>query len=473
MRFLLVSLTLLSVGSSARIAAADEFLQPNSVLPTALAYDNYYAQDVPPMRNTSAVLATDSPACGAAQDPACGCAAGCCDTCGDGCCNGCGRSLLPDGNPCFGSLLPCACCREPWKLIPDGCRWSVGGWVNGGVLTNADGFPNNNPVPFLSSNDFLMNQLWGYAVREADTGGYGFDWGARIDYVFGADGPDTQAFGDGTWDFGWDSGGRNLFHQTYGSAIPQAYVEVAINDLKVKMGRFYTIIGYEVVQATGNFFYTHAYTMNFGEPFTHTGFLGEYALNEDTTVYGGYVLGWDTGWENAIDAHMFMGGISLARWEDATLTWALTAGDNGFVRRGAGDQGDLYMQSIVLDWDLNDNWKYIFQTDLAIVGSIPGSREQHWYGVNQYLFYEINRCWSAGARVEIFRDEDGARVTGSRGNFWNASVGLNYKPTANIIVRPEVRGDWFDGSNAAQAPAYSGGTKTEQFMAGFDVIFTF
>jgi hypothetical protein len=381
---------------------------------------------------------------------------------------------LPDGNPCFGSLFACCNDGEPWKLIEPCCeQWSFGGWIEGGVMTNADGFWNNGPVPFLSTNDFLMNQLWGYAERVADTGGCGWDWGARLDYVFGADGPDTQAFGDQGWDFGWNSGGRNFLHETYGSAIPQLYATVAYNDLSVKVGHFYTPIGYEVVQATGNFFYTHAYTHNYGEPFTHTGILGQYAASEDTTVYGGYVMGWDSGWENLNDAHMGIGGISLSRWEDATLTWLFVGGDNGFPF------GNNYMQSIVLNYALSDAWNYVFQTDFGVNSGIPGpTRDAHWYGVNQYLFYNINDCWAFGTRLEWFRDEDGARIGGgvlaNRGSYWDMSLGLNYKPNANVIIRPEVRGDVFDASDEAiAARPFSGGTKNEQLMVGCDFIFTF
>ena len=67
------------------------------------------------------------------------------------------------------------------------------------------------------------------------------------------------------------------------------------------MGHFYTIIGYEVVPATGNFFYSHAYTMYYGEPFTHTGALAEFAVNDQWTVYGGWVNGWDQAFNNPND----------------------------------------------------------------------------------------------------------------------------------------------------------------------------
>ena len=53
--------------------------------------------------------------------------------------------------------------------------------------------------------------------------------------------------------------------------MPQLYADFAYNRLTVRLGHFYTIIGYEVVTAPDNFFSSHAYTMQYGEPFTHTG----------------------------------------------------------------------------------------------------------------------------------------------------------------------------------------------------------
>jgi hypothetical protein len=462
--------------------AGAQLRQPDAFRMTAFEYDSYFTQGVP-QGSPSDRPQTPQPPTNGVQQPytpavanggvATGCATGCTSGCAGGCAAGCNGGCASCCGGC-GGLFACCNDGEPWKLIDPCCdQWNIGGWINGGVLTNADGFWNNGAVPFLSTNDFLANQLWGYAERTTDTGGCGWDWGGRLDYVFGADGPDTQAFGDQGWDFGWNSGGRNIIHQTYGSAVPQLYAQVAYNDLMVKAGRFFTLMGYEVVPATGNFFYTHAYTMNYGEPFTHTGILGEYAATDETTVYGGYVMGWDSGFENLNDAHMVLGGVTLSRWEDATLTYAFIGGDNGFPF------GNNFMNSLVLNYTINDAWTYVFQTDVGVNSGIPGpTRDAHWYGVNQYLFYTINDCWSAGARVEWFRDEDGARIGGgvltNRGSYYDVSLGLNYKPNANVIIRPEVRGDWFDASDdTVAARPYSGGAKNEQFMVGCDVIFTF
>jgi hypothetical protein len=336
------------------------------------------------------------------------------------------------------------------------------------MFANAYGDPNNGPLGMNDkANGFNLHQLWVYAERAADTGGYGTDWGFRMDYVFGVDGPDTQSFGDRGWDFGWNSS------RDYGSAIPQLYFEVAYNDLKVKLGHFNTLIGDEVVAAPDNFFFSHTYTHYYGEPFTHTGVLAEYALNDRLTAYGGWVAGWDSGWENLNDASMFLGGLGLTLSDRTSLIWALTAGDFGAGVGGLTD-GSLYMNSIVLRHSLTDRLTYVLQHDLGVNDGLPTVGKNEWYGINQYLTYALNERWGTGLRFEWFRDDDGIRVPpGNAGNYYELTAGLNWRPHANVTVRPELRYDWFEGAAAAGNKAFDRGQRDEQFSGGFDVIMTF
>ena len=186
-------------------------------------------------------------------------------------CGGCG------GANC-GACMECVKLGDPIRVIgcPGGIE--VGGWVSVGGQGNEYQATLNGPLGFNNLGDGInMHQLWLYAGKEADTGGCGWDWGARFDYVFGTDGPDTQAFRGTQWDVDWDSG-------DYGSAIPQLYAEIAIDYLTVKAGYFYTLIGYEDVQAPQNFFYSHSYTQYYIEPFTHTGAVATYDGFEDWDV---------------------------------------------------------------------------------------------------------------------------------------------------------------------------------------------
>ncbi len=360
---------------------------------------------------------------------------------------------------------------DPWTL-PQPCLLkeagiNVSGWAQSGILTNSHGAGTNGPLGFNNLTDFNLHQLWIYGEKKTDTEKNDIDWGGRVDYVYGVDGPDTQAFGDQSWDYGWSSGSGR-----YGSALPQAYVDLAFGDWTIRGGRFYTSIGYEVVPATGNFFFSHAYAMYYAEPFTHTGFLVTRKLNDKLTVSGGWVDGWDSGFDNNNKESTFLGGATLTLSEDATLAWMVSAGNwgNGAV----STSGDIYMNSIVFNYKVTEKWTYILQHDLGINSNLPGGGETQWYGINQYLLRKINDCLSAGARFEWFRDDDGVRVVaGNDGNYYEATLGVNYKPHANLLFRPEVRWDWYDGAVAGNNHPFNDGQSDSQFSAGFDMIFTF
>ncbi len=446
-------------------AVADEpravqLRQPTSVRQTAFEYDNYLYfapdEDASPSPSDEPTAAKEAPP----DDAGFGsCESSCCEpSCCERSCGSCGGGC---GDCCLG---------DPWTL-PQPCFLksrgiTAGGWISAGLFVNAWGDANNGPLGFNDVADGVtQNQLWMYLGKAADTGGCGTDWGFRFDYVFGVDGPDTQAFGDQGWDFGWNSA------RDYGSAIPQLYLEFAVNDLSVKFGRFYTLIGYEVVQAPDNFFYTHSYAQYYAEPFTHMGFLAEYAMNDRVTLYGGWTAGWDSGWENLNDGSTFLGGVGLQLTDNTSLTWAVSTGNFGVGRNGLSD-GDLYMNSIVFEWTPTDKFTYILQHDLGDNSGL-GAADNEWYGINQYFLYAINDCWGAGLRAEWFRDDDGARVNGNAGNYYEFAWGVNYKPNANVTVRPEIRWDWFDGVAAAQARPFNEGRDNFQFSGGFDVIFTF
>jgi hypothetical protein len=370
----------------------------------------------------------------------------------------------------------CGTLADAWtlpQLRALDCRHiNIGGWISAGVYANAYGDESNGPLGFRNMATGSLDQAWIYAERKTDTSKSVFDWGFRTDYVFGLDGPDTQAFGDQGWDFGWNSS------RDYGSAIPQAYAEVAWNDLSLKAGRFYTPIGYEVVGAPGRFFYSTSYQQYYAEPFTHTGVLGTYKATEKLSVSAGWVDGWDGSWENRNGASMLIGGTNWTPGERFSLAWYFTVGNFGDGRY-SGNQGEVYMQSLVATLKLTERLTYVFQNDYGINYALA-TDNAHWYGINQYLLYQLNDCWAIGSRFEWFRDDDGARVLGdgfnrviaNPGDYYQATLGLNYKPHSNVTLRPEVRYDYFDGTIVNSRP-FDRGNATSQWSGGFDMIFTF
>ena len=64
------------------------------------------------------------------------------------------------------------------------------------------------------------------------------------------------------------------------------------NDLTVKIGHYAAVMGYEVVPAPGNFFYSHSYELAYAEDILVTGVQADYKLNDNWSVNGGFNRGW-------------------------------------------------------------------------------------------------------------------------------------------------------------------------------------
>lgn len=374
---------------------------------------------------------------------------------------------------------------DPWRLFDcfnkSNCRGiTVTGWFSQSYTWNPDNPPDNfnGPQSFNDrANEYQLNQSYLTIEKSLEAECCGLQWGGRIDMVYGSDARFTVASG---LEDKWNS------RRFYGIAMPQAYAEVGYGDLSVKLGHYYTIIGYEVVPATGNFFLSHAYTMQYAEPFTHTGALATYKYSDSLTVIGGVDQGWDL-WEDDNNRMSFLGGVNWTSCDGrTTVALAGTFGDeNSAVGGNPPDERRMY--SLVISHQVTGRLLYVLQHDAGEQQrGVANGNDAEWYGINQYLFYDINCCWTAGLRFEWFRDDDGTRVAGLdagntstgggfAGDFYEISLGLNYKPNDNWVFRPEVRFDWYsglDGTGGAARP-YDSGTDSSQTTLAFDVIWLF
>jgi len=344
----------------------------------------------------------------------------------------------------------------------------VGLWASGGVTGNSNG-KTNAPVLFNDRvNEFTLDQLNFYIERAVDTEGDSWDIGGRMDFMYGTDARFTQASG---WDDKWNAGSSGY----YDIAMPQLYVEVFApigNGITAKLGHFYTSIGNEVVTAPDNFFYSHAYTMLYAEPFTHTGATFSYDIDDNFSVNAGAVMGWDNMTDNA-GAWSFIGGGSWTSDDQASsVTVQLISGDGDdgidYNNDGEGDGnlGNRTMYSLVATHDFTDKLHYLFQHDFGTQEDMNGNGV-NWFGVNQYVTYDINDELAIGVRAEWFNDVDSARVSNMGANYFAASIGVNYSPLPWFKVRPEIRYDWADEN------VFNGGVDHDQVAIAMDMILTF
>ena len=390
------------------------------------------------------------------------------------------------------------------------------GWIDAGIGGNNWGSPFNGPITFNDRNWMgQVNQLYLVNEKLLDLEDGGADWGGRVDLLYGGDSIFTTARGlDGNllnqYPPGVPSWNSSKY---YGLALPQLYAEVGYGEHAVKAGHFYTIIGYEVVPAIGNFFYTHAYTMQYGEPFTHTGVLDTWKATEQTTVYAGITNGWDNysdpinilgianpGYAAANSNAAFLGGITT-KSEDGSQALTVTTSSGNEIGSfntvaTAANIGNRSIISTVYVNEINDKVTYVFQNDngwqfnavgvAETLGQQPGTAQ--WYGINQYMFYNFSDTVVGGMRLEWFRDNNGSRVIsplrnaifggpyagGYQGNFWQATWGLNWKPNKNVVLRPELRYDWYAPDHGKGALPYGKNfNEYGQLYGGCDAIWQF
>jgi hypothetical protein len=371
----------------------------------------------------------------------------CTGGCGKG---GCGKSGCSKG--------ACDTCLVPFDNL------FVKGWIDQGFTGNSRKPENrfNLPVTFNDrANEYQMNQLYVALGKELDVCNRDWDIGGRVDLMYGTDYFFTQALGLETHQDGtnkWNPEGPrfdefgNRFG-LYGAALPQAYLDVLVpfgDATTVKMGHFYTIMGYESVQAPENFFYSHSYMMQYAEPRTQTGVLAATDVGPWTFHYG-VTRGWDN-FEDPNNELSGVAGLTFASYDGRTsLSFVLLSGKEDL--RG---ENNRTAYSLVLVREVTCNLTYVFQHDFGIeanreLNSAFQLDDAKWYGINNYLYYRVNDKLDLGLRAEWFRDQDNARVLGiplepfvTGGNYAELTLGLNWRPHCNVLIRPEVRYDWSD-----------------------------
>lgn len=352
-----------------------------------------------------------------------------------------------------------------WQgLSFEGLGITFGSWVEGGVTYNSDS-PDSNFNGLTQFNDrdgeFQLNQWYAYAERAVTPGQW--DVGFRVDALFGTDARFTKATGLDD-DLLIDRADERF----YQFALPQLYVSAGlpVDGLSARLGRFYTLIGNEVIPAPSNFFYSHSYTFFYAEPFTHTGLIFDYAPSDQWTFSAGAVIGPDdNGFDNFSNygSTNFLGGAGWTSKDEATSAYvAVTTGAVG------DSDDDRTISSIVFNQQLLGNLKFTFQGDYGVQEVAVGGVDAEWYGAIGYLTYDVNDQLAAGVRAEWFHDDDGLRTGFDNIDLYSFTAGVNWKPLQWVTVRPEVR---YDFSDSAVDP-FDDGNEDDQFLFATDFIIT-
>jgi hypothetical protein len=185
--------------------------------------------------------------------------------------------------------------------------------------------------------------------------------------------------------------------------------------------------------------------------------LGTYKATDRLEVYGGWTLGWDTGFArysgNGVEeGNNFLGGFAYQLTDNLKVSYLTTAGDLGW-------RGDGYNHSLIFDLKLTERLTWVLQNDITSA-NLDGYDD---LAIVNYLIYRLNDCWGFGARAEWIRLD--SPVFGPA-SCYEVTAGVNWKPHANFVLRPEIRYQWGDGLANIGMP-------TEETIFGIDGVLTF
>lgn len=308
-------------------------------------------------------------------------------------------------------------------------------------------------------DDPTLNQIYLVVERNTDFE-KAWDIGGKMAWTYGADSRFMHS--NGLFD---EENGNNQIDLT------ELYGEVVVpvgNGLKVKVGKFITPLGYEYVNPSQNAFYSHSFIFGL-VPFSHTGVMATYAIDDQWSVSGGISRGWDQSLEDNNDAIDVIGSIGWVSPEgDITSALSFTVGpektDNNSDYRIAIDWWASYVISD--QWTAAINGDFIWEENSGDDGD-----DASVYGIAGYLGYKVCEECTINGRIEWFNDTE--RLGGPDTQLFEATLGLAIRPFArheiasNLLIRPEVRYDYADD------PVFNAGEDDSQITFGVDVLFTF
>jgi hypothetical protein len=340
---------------------------------------------------------------------------------------------------------------------------NIGGHIEGSWTLNFDdpaGGINGGRVFDFENQDPTLNQIMIFVERTVASDK--FDVGGRMEWMWGGDA--RLIHSNGLFD---DNGPFDGPDEQFD--LTQLYADVNIpigSGLKVRVGKFVTTIGYEYINPTQNPLFSHSYLFGFAIPFTHTGVVGFYNLNEQTQIHFGMTRGWEQSLEDNNDAHDYLGGIALTLSPETKIYLNASIGP----QQTDNSRDYRWLLDFIISHNIGDNLSLALNADWGWE-DIEGTGDATWWGVAGYVSYKFNDMFAVNGRVEYFNDDDGARGLGT--SVMEFTAGLDIKPLvsqknfASLRVRPEIRYDLSDDN------IFDGGGDDNQFTFGVDVLFSF
>jgi hypothetical protein len=370
-------------------------------------------------------------------------------------------------------------------------RFKIYGWIEAGITGNPNAPVDNHNFGHLftdRANEPLLNQAVITAERTLDPNATGFDWGFKLQFMYGSDARYIHSLG--------------LLDLATNDRVQPDIVEAYANlhlpiitpgGLDLKIGKFVTLEGAETIDPRTNVFYSHSYIFNFGIPFNNTGAQAVLHATKWLDIYAGINRGVNMSLNDNNQSVAFEGGLGLNLLDGNLTVLAIT---HAGPETPHNNHDWRYLNDITATWKITKQFTSI--TDLNLIYDQGASA--YGYGVAQYFTYSVNDWLQLGIRGEIWRDEKGFYVAQFRANndFIHIERGDNIpfdpsnlgggettylgitggitikppmpKPVAGLLLRPEVR---YDRALTDRFKPFQQNSSRDQWTIGFDAVLQF
>jgi len=328
----------------------------------------------------------------------------------------------------------------------------------------------------VNNNSFNLNAVK-LTLEKALSDKVEYTAGFRADLMFGEDAGILN--GNATANKGGTATATNIDSQFF---LEQAYVNFRVpvgNGLDFKVGKFVTLLGYEIIESPGNINFSRGLLFTNAIPLTHTGILASYKFNDIVDAQFGFVNGWNNGQADTAGIQgvgkAITGRVAVnAPGGNATIA-------NSFIYSMDGEPGttsSLFTENggPVFLWDIWGQWYPTFVKDKALLLAFnvdlgfaenaqadnvyggPAVANTSWWGAALYAKYQFTKVFSLGARGEYLHGDNilkfgGVPVPGTNASFgpatnpfgsvdiWSWTLTAGFNIWENLLTRVEYRYD--------------------------------
>jgi hypothetical protein len=228
-------------------------------------------------------------------------------------------------------------------------------------------------------------------------------------------------------------------HKHIGQAI-LSYTPEFLPGLLLEVGKLPNHISAEYMKAKDNWNYTRSIAFSFGGPFWHTGLHGAYSIIPDRLISNVYIYqGWNSFYKKNSN---FVYGTQL-KWvlSDAfNVVYNYIGGPEQLVNTKNIRQLNELVLSLNVSPSVSIMADYVNGNEQGALDS--GSKMASWEGVSIAAKWDISQSHSFRPRLEVYYDNNGYTLGGSRQAIRTYTLTHAMKVTNGLELRLESRFDY-------------------------------